>query len=465
MRSDPCNVATAQIIHLPDCRLQDSHTLAVLYAKIEAALSQMVGPRGFRTIHRLCGVFFYTAQLTQTDIQTLQKLSAETLIFVEPDGPVEFYDSSAESPMEARNTHSLQKRKNQENLVTQKYARTDLEFISKAPIPKDQPARYWKSGYHYYRKNPKMEPVLVYVVDTGANLQSIEFKRKYVDADGHEMEKNVIKDWIYTGGITASQSDWDFSKQREGHGTCVAQKIGGFNLGVDKDPHIIIVKFDGRKSGALEALLYIQENLALRAAGGETLQGFIIINLSFGWSGPGPETEVKVNTVIKELIKDYQAIIVVAAGEDGTGTNRPIESWPALFADLLPLIVVGGADPNNGKTYPWSPGGKLLTVTAPGGVFCQHEPGVGMLLRGQRFGASFAAAMVTGIVSTWLSDDELGDNLRAAEGGAVAGNVKSLIKSLAWIRPGGTEPGVYNGVFYYFLPDAWPPKLPKPSPG
>lgn len=78
MNSDPCNVATAQIVHLPDCRLQDAHTLAILYKKIEAALSKMVGPRSFRTIRRLCGVYFYTARLTQTDIETLQKLSAET---------------------------------------------------------------------------------------------------------------------------------------------------------------------------------------------------------------------------------------------------------------------------------------------------------------------------------------------------------------------------------------------------
>lgn len=43
-----------------------------------------------------------------------------------------------------------------------------------------------------------------------------------------------------------------------------------------------------------------------------------------------------------------------------------------------------------------------------GGVYCQNEPGVGIFLRGQRYGASFAAAMVTGMVSTWLSDDEFG---------------------------------------------------------
>lgn len=440
--------------------MQDPHTLAVLYEKIEAALSQMVGPHGFRTIRRSCGVYFYTARLTQTDIETLQKFSAETLIIVEPDGPVEFYGSSAESPIKEKNYHNLEKRKNKNDLITQQGARIDLEFISTGP--QNQPR---KRGYHYYRKNPKMQPVLVYVVDTGANLQSLELKRKYVDADGHEVEGNVIKDWIYTEDITASQSDWDFTKQREGHGTCVAQKIGGFNLGVDKDPHIIMVKFAGQKSDALEALLYIQEDLARRAAGGETLEGFVVINLSFGWGGPGQETEVKVNTVIKELIKDYQAVIIVAAGEDGTGTNRPIESWPALFADLLPLIVVGAVNPANGKTYPWSPGGRLLTVTAPGEVYCLNEPGVGMALRVQRYGASFSAAMVTGMVSTWLSDDELGDNLRVAEDGAVANNVKRLIKSLAWIRPGGTELGVYNGVTYYIDPDLWPPRLPTPSPG
>lgn len=346
--------------------------------------------------------------------------------------------------MKGRNAHNLEKRKNQDNLVTQKDARIDLEFISSAPIPKDQPSRHWKRGYHYYRKDPKTQPVLVYVVDTGANWRSLEFKRQYFDADGHQVEGNVIKDWIYTEDITASRSDWDFTRQREGHGTCVAQKIGGFNLGVDKDLHIIIVKFSGRKSSALEALLYIQEDLARRTGGGESLKGFVVINFSFGWGDPGQMTEVKLNTAIKELLKDYQAIIFVPAGEDGTGTNRPIDSWPALFADLLPLIVVGAVDPANGKTYPWSPGGRLITVTAPGGVYCQNEPGVGIFLRGQRYGASFAAAMVTGMVSTWLSDDELGDNLRAAEEGAVVDNVKRLIESLAWIWPGGTELGVFK---------------------
>lgn len=154
--------------------------------------------------------------------------------------------------------------------------------------------------------------MLVYVVDTGANWQSIEFKRKYVNADGHQAEGNVIKEWIYTDGITASQSDWDFTRQREGHGTsCVAQKIGGFKLGVDKDPSMIMVKFDGRNSGALEALRYIQENLERQAAGGETLKGFVVINLSFGWGGPGQQTEVKFNIVIKELIEGCQAIVVL----------------------------------------------------------------------------------------------------------------------------------------------------------
>lgn len=57
------------------------------------------------------------------------------------------------------------------------------------------------------------------------------------------------------------------------------------------------------------------------------------------------------------------------------------------------------------------------------------------------------------MVSTWLTDDELGDNLRAAEEGAVAKNVKCLIKSLALIRPGWTELGGFNGVFYCIDPD------------
>lgn len=207
--------------------------------------------------------------------------------------------------MKGRNAHNLEKRKNQDNVVTQKDARIDLELISSAPIPKDQPSRHWKRGYHYYRKDPKTQPVLVYVVDTGANWRSLEFKRQYFDADGHQVEGNVIKDWICTEDITASRSDWDFTRQREGHGTCVAQKIGDFNLGVDKDLHIIIVKFSGRKSSALEALLSIQEDLARRTGGGESLEGFVVINLSFSWGDPGQMTEVKLNTVIKELLKDY----------------------------------------------------------------------------------------------------------------------------------------------------------------
>lgn len=120
MNSSPCKVATAQIIHLPDCRLQDSNLLTVLYEDIEAALTRMVGPRGFRTIRRLCEVFFYIARLTRTDIETLEKLSAETLVFVEPDEIVNFYDSSTESPIKEKNAQNYEKRKNPGSLVTQK---------------------------------------------------------------------------------------------------------------------------------------------------------------------------------------------------------------------------------------------------------------------------------------------------------------------------------------------------------
>lgn len=68
-------------------------------------------------------------------------------------------------------------------------------------------------------KLPQTHPVLVYVVDTGAEPRAGEFIRKSgeYDGDGNLLGSNAIKDWLYPEDSEVSQSDY----HPKGHETCV----------------------------------------------------------------------------------------------------------------------------------------------------------------------------------------------------------------------------------------------------
>lgn len=462
---DPCSFALARVIHPFDCETvdQSSDLIAAQCRAIEAALTEMVGPSGFQTYSRKCGIDFYTAPLTQTHVQMLQKISNPPIVESNPKGEL-FGNSVADAP---EKFEIMQKRKQPSDLISQLNAWDDLVFVSTHP-PRPQFPPVSLPAYYYYETSDSIQQsVLVYIVDTGASLQNSEFQRQY-ERNGQIINDNVIKQWIFVDGINPSLDDTNSyeggpsspARRQLGHGTCIAQKVAGLTKGVHKGAHLIIVKVSNYHpiADGLNALKKIIEDLEGRRNSGEDVRGHIVINMSVGWLDLEHENLRKLQERVNRLLTEFQAIVVVSAGQESSSNSKqssPVKTWPALMGDMdYPIIVVGGVDPLNGHRIPQARHGPSVTVSAPYRVNCVSEEQTSSQEKlGQ--GTSFSAGIVTGVISAWLSDDELGPILRRDKV-RIPKRVISLVGRLSYVREGGLDPSIWNGVIGN-RPEVWPP--------
>lgn len=479
MSFDPCDVATAQIVYPFNCRTSGM-SMDVITAQcqaIEVALNGLVGESGYETIPCSCGIFLYTASLTPAQMKTLQDLELPPEIG--PDKMVDLLDDRTAGPevVQHESPHQeVKKRKAAADLISQTDANPDLVFISQYPLLVKPPWPLSVPAYHYYNDfdvSKQKQPVLVYVIDTGAVRNSKEFQREY-SSDGQTVKENVIEEWIHASETGAeNEDDWNSQPGENtalGHGTCVIQKICGLKKGVHKNAHVIVVQLtrNGPLHSFMIALDKIANDLVMRKGQGDDIRGHVVINISLGFKKIGQVNEKQMLPLLERLWNDFQAVVVAATGNDATDTDNDIDRHPAAFAKRFKslLITVGGVDAR-GYIAPRSRRGRGLTVTAPYQVTCTNEilPPASSSSPDEddvnMSGTSFATAIVSGIISAWLSDDELGAKLR---GDDVSNNtpkkVKGLVKSLSYRRPGATVASVWNGVNVY-QPQMWPPNVPN----
>lgn len=444
--SNPCDDATRQIIYTLDCERSslDQSQIAAQAKALQDALIEMVGT-SYHTIRRACGVYFFSASLTKAQIDTLKKFSGSPSIVPDKNFEIVSTYSVQAPPIKRRN--QLSKRKDATDIIHQENAYNDLAFIS---TPPRLPAVEFTNSYYYFQrpKNTANMPVLVYVVDTGAEPLASELIRgsEKSDGGGNLVSSNAIKGWLYAEDSEAGQSDY----HPNGHGTCVTSKIAGGLVGVDKFANIIMVKTMGWVSSVLDALSKIILDIQRRGVP----KGRIVINISLSWEGDFGENEGKLKDLVIQLVKDYQAVIVVGAGEDKTRKNGPVNSYPAILSPGLPIIVVGSVQAYGGETLEWSRSGAAITTAAPAYVRCAH-PSPGYHNDARYSGTGYSAAMVSGVISAWLADD-YGDELRKDPAGAPQA-VKNFVKKLSYVRENGNVPGIWNGVNFKD-PSSFPPK-------
>lgn len=479
MNSNPCNVATAQIIYPIDCRTSGT-SMDVITAQcraIEVALTGLVGESGYETISRSCGIFFYTASLTPAQIKTLQEL--ENPPEIGPDKLVDLLDDHVSGSIMAQHKSprwEVKKRKVATDLISQTDADPDLVFISQYPTLVKSSWPVSVPAYNYYNDldvdSMQKRPVLVYVIDSGAVRNSKEFEREYSN-NGQTAKGNVIEDWIRASSETGTLNEDDWRSQPGGniaigHGTCVTQKICGLKRGVHKNAHIIVVQLvrEGPLHSFMIALEKVADDLVMRSEGrGEDIRGYILINISLGFQNIGGVNERRMLTLLQRLWNDFQAVIVAATGNDATNADFAITRHPAAFSKRFksPLIAVGGVDAL-GHLVPRSRRGRGLTVTAPYLVTCTNDlPYFSSSHDVKMSGTSFATAIVSGVISAWLSDDELGAKLRGDGDDGLRNfsrRVKGLVISLSYKRQGATVASIWNGVNVY-QPKKWPPDVPR----
>ena len=253
-----------------------------------------------------------------------------------------------------------------------------------------------------------------------------------------------------------------------GHGTCVAAKAVGGPRGVSKDSDLVIVK---------DPSFAQSDDTRSRTDGFELLSGFSLILEDMESRGPDVpkvlvlaqsctclEPEYFANTTnvtllgqdlednivlffqlrnLFELIIAHGATIIATAGNQAHVGRPEVDSYPALFAETLPLIVVGSAD-IKGRQSIFSQAGPLVSVYASGeNIQCPTESGTNIRYVS---GTSFAAPAVAGLAANLWSDAALQDHLRKGGVESYAQNTKDLITSLAYSRYPGGPKTIWNGV-------------------
>ncbi|KAK2023989.1 subtilisin-like protein [Colletotrichum zoysiae] len=273
-------------------------------------------------------------------------------------------------------------------------------------------------GYGYAEEAGK--GVTIYVIDTGVNAINPEWS----SMPGH-------KDILYAPGAAKTKKDF------LNHGSCVASKAGGPVYGTAKNADMVVVKVPRHlhTSAVFTAILEVSNDIFKKK-----LKGKAVINMSLGHLIPD-----ELHSAYEQLLDSLTAmdvVIVTASGNDAEKGVNDVTHYPALLGPTTDIIVVGAVD-NAGYRAPFSQGsGIQLNVSAPGYVDCAngkaHPDTQG------RWGTSFAAPAVAGVIAVWLSQDEYKAKLQVE--GQVAARVKKMVQDLAYSRVEGQPPVIWNGI-------------------
>lgn len=219
--------------------------------------------------------------------------------------------------------------------------------------------------------------VLVAVVDTGLDYNHEDIAGNVwsnegevgLDGSGNDKRSNGIDD--DGNGLIDDWRGWDFvtidgnpgdndPMDNHGHGTHVSgtvAAVGDNGLGViGVAPHakIMAVKgLDANGSGSTEDLA----NAILYAAD----KGASVINLSWGGSGPTPQTFIDVISYAHNV---KGAVVIAAAGNFNANVGTQINGfYPACIRDVIAVAAVNHLD----AKASFSNHGAKIDVTAPGG--------------------------------------------------------------------------------------------------
>lgn len=301
------------------------------------------------------------------------------------------------------------------NIQTQSNVYPDLGFIS-TPFGK-------KTARAYDYDSKAGEGVVAWVINSGAE--------RHPDF--------AIDEYHFAQGVPEQEAD-DL-----GFGTCQCSKIVG-RYGVAKNGRLRVMKISQWLESIIDGLGKITDSVIDMPE-----KGFVVIALDQDWIPLGGKSTRVIEDLITRLERDHGVPFVVKSGDDKdvkiNSQQQDLElgviALPALWSETHPLIVAGAVNPIDGKKYPWSRGGSLMTISAPGKVMCSNhfKPDSPRTTEGGRF----AAAQVTGLLTYLLSTAQYGEKLRRDPIG-VPGAIKKLILELGYAREGSKDIATWNGL-------------------
>jgi hypothetical protein len=262
---------------------------------------------------------------------------------------------------------------------------------------------------------------------------------RYQEISGNPPEKPFFY------GPAAIKTD----KDETGHGTCMASKAAGPNLGVASKAHMVVLKTSSL-ADTQWAFEQARDDIVKHDRKGKSVilyaRGPLISYV--GQENEAPWKDIK--PVMQDMFAN-DIVIVTSSGNLGEAPGHEnVDTPPKIWAaEDFPLIVVGAVDTQGkialkpGKKVSFSQGGPKVTVWAPGkDVICashtSNDPR-------QDTGTSPASAMTAGLVAYFLSFRN--NRPFSVGGGNTAKNARNYIRDTAnWVRPGGQNKAIWNMV-------------------
>lgn len=394
-----------------------------------------------------CGTFFWTAALTQEQIDKLMEENKGVLA-IEPNNVGEI---STNSRIRRRRRRGAKKAPQVE--IQDSASNNLIHFCTP---PGERPAEYLYAHFENVG-----EAITVYYLDISIDLTNPEFS-------------NVLQQVLFAQHVNPTNQQFgegeydraDDDTQAD-HGGCMLSLIGGATLGVARKAKLIHVTVRLTAASMLSGLVQIVRHLHAREQAGESVKAKTVVGSSIQIPRLGGRiNERKAGELIKEMIEKYQVVFINSAGnvnrddKEKEQDNMAINNWPASLASNadIPLITVGGIDITSGFLDPGSKAGPLLTISAPWQSTCFTLGGEVDVL-----GTSGAGAMLIGAAADVLSRDYLrhylalddgneeggggGGGDSAGGGASVAEKVKRYLVGKGYSRAMRGPTAAWNGLY------------------
>lgn len=400
-------------------------------------------PKSLTSKHPDCpgnsGVYFWLAILTPEQVQFLKNSRMNTVDAIIPNMPYKREQIVSARPV-AAGTRSTSKKKSRNprkrdtvQVRTGRQISLGLSFLS---TPETE--RCSNSDYNYLV--PSGKGVRVYMID-GVDPTHSELQTLRIDWDWAFDEKMDMTD----NGVE------DREGKKRGYGTCVASVIAGYTVGVLPTlERLSIVKVGQTAASFLDGLGKIVRDIKESNKNGQPSKGRTVVSLlgafDFSNNDGGSYYIARFGDLMHALLDVYQVVVVSPAGVDmEASTVSNINTWPSLLSSVYPILSVGSVMPSqdlrNGMRYPWSKGGPLVRLNAPGRSFCAD---LGNKIMNTE-GGQISTAIVTGLAAYFLSLPDVGRKLRSQDHTPQA--LLQYMQLMSYAKYEGTE-SVWNGLNY-----------------
>lgn len=390
------------------------------------------------------GVWFWVGKFTPEQIETINK-AAQAVKTVEPDIPVisDFQTGSTGDSLDPAQFQkditavplvedfSLQRRSTTSKRIVSvaRGVNPSLNFLSTAPVK--------QASNTYASFRPSYSYMKIFLLEFGIIESHPEIAGLLIAV------KNTR--YMYPPQLRDSPPEDNFQ------GTCIVSMIGSKRNGAAKglnssySRRLTFVRISNHIWSFLAGIAEVYHALQFDRS---TVSGYNVVIIPVGINLKNIRKELtpeeslsRIQDMITRMINTWQVVFVVAVGTGEnaktSGRTKVVETYPALWAAQLPIVVVGAVDIFTGVDSPWSYDGPALTVRGPAQGFCLGEKPVGTII---------ASAYVGGLVAYFLSLPDVGAYLRGQD--SVPSAMVEYLRRLAYSRsPSNTGAlAVWNGL-------------------